>query len=177
MTDIATLDAYATAADPTAMTIQRLLPGPIDRAWAYLTESDLRAKWLASGRMEFAVDAPFTLTWRNDTLTDPPGERPEGSSAEHSMECRMMEVDPPRKLAFTFGPHGVVSFELTPRGERVLLTLVHSRTPNRGTLLSVSAGWHAHLDILASRLGGAPTEPFWDSVKRLRGEYESRLPA
>ena len=31
---------------------ERLLPGPIERVWAYLTESDKRAKWLAAGDMD-----------------------------------------------------------------------------------------------------------------------------
>ena len=30
---------------------ERLLPGPIERVWAYLTESDKRSLWLASGAM------------------------------------------------------------------------------------------------------------------------------
>jgi len=30
---------------------QRLLPGPIERVWAFLTESDKRGRWLASGPM------------------------------------------------------------------------------------------------------------------------------
>ena len=31
---------------------ERLFPGPIERVWAYLTESEKRGKWLASGPME-----------------------------------------------------------------------------------------------------------------------------
>ena len=60
--------------EPSTLRIQRLLPGPIERVWAYLTESELRRKWLAAGEMEMKVGAPFELVWRNDELTDPPGE-------------------------------------------------------------------------------------------------------
>lgn len=45
------------------------------------------------------------------------------------------------------------------------------------TLLSVSSGWHTHLDILVARVTDSEPEPFWDSVKRLKEEYNRRLPA
>ena len=64
--------------EPATITIQRFLPGPIERVWAYLTESDLRRQWLAAGQMEMKVGAPFELVWRNNELTNPPGKRPEG---------------------------------------------------------------------------------------------------
>ena len=52
-------DAYGVLTEPATLTIQRMLPGPIERVWAYLTESDLRRKWLAAGEMEMKVGAPF----------------------------------------------------------------------------------------------------------------------
>jgi uncharacterized protein YndB with AHSA1/START domain len=45
-------DAYGALIEPTTLKIQRLLPGPIERIWAYLTDSELRRKWLAAGAME-----------------------------------------------------------------------------------------------------------------------------
>ena len=78
MNELATPDAYGTLIEPTTLKIQRLLPGPIERVWAYLTDSELRRKWLAAGEMEMKVGAPFELVWRNDELTDPPGKRPDG---------------------------------------------------------------------------------------------------
>lgn len=158
------------------MKIERLLPGPIERIWAYLTESELRRQWLAAGRMEMKVGAAFEFVWRNSELTDPPGERPPGFAEEHRMQARITALDPPRKLAITWGEKGAVSFELTPRGEDVLLTIVHRRAPDRATLLKVSAGWHTHLDVLVARLGGLAPAPFWDSWQRLHGEYDARLP-
>jgi uncharacterized protein YndB with AHSA1/START domain len=49
MNESATPDHYGVLSEPATLTIQRLLPGPIERAWAYLTESDLRRQWLAAG--------------------------------------------------------------------------------------------------------------------------------
>ena len=69
-------DTYGTLIEPATLNIQRLLPGPIERVWAYLTENDLRRKWLAAGQMETKIGAAFELVWRNDELTNPPGRRP-----------------------------------------------------------------------------------------------------
>ena len=122
MNERAKVDAYGALSEPATLTIQRMLPGPIERVWAYLTESDLRRKWLASGDMEMKVGAPFELVWRNSELTDPPGKRPEGFGEEHRMESRILELDPPRKLVFTWGKEDSdVSMTLEPRGEKVLL--------------------------------------------------------
>ena len=176
MTDLATLDPHGVLIEPTTLRIQRLLPGPIDRVWAYLTESELRRQWLASGAMEMRLDSPFELVWRNGELSDPPGQRPEGFGEEHRMESRITELDPPRKLAIAWGTTGGVSFKLEPQGGEVLLTVTHHRVPDRGILLNVSAGWHAHLDVLAARLNGKTMSSFWDNWQRLKAEYEQRLP-
>ena len=177
MTDLATLDAYGVLTEPATLKIQRLLPGPIERVWAYLTESDLRRQWLAAGEMEMKVGAPFEFVWRNDELTNPPGQRPPGFSEEHRMQSRITELDPPRKLAITWGSTGGVSFELEPRGKEVLLTVIHRRLPDRATLLKVSAGWHMHLDMLVARATGTEPAPFWDGWSRLQKEYDRRMPA
>src|SRR6186713_3199067 len=68
-------DAYGTLIEPTTLKIQRMLPGPIERVWAYLTDGDLRRKWLAAGSMEMQVGAPFEFVWRNNELSNPPGKR------------------------------------------------------------------------------------------------------
>ena len=177
MNELTTIDTYGARIEPATVRIQRLLPGPVERVWAYLTESDLRRRWLASGEMTLEVGAPFELVWRNDELTDPPGERPETMGGEHRMQSRITELDPPRRLAFTWSGGAEVTIELAPRGAETLLTLTHRRLPDRPTLLGVSAGWHIHLDVLEARMRGAEPEPFWDGWKRLRAEYESRIPA
>ena len=177
MTDLATLDAYGVLTEPATLTIRRLLPGPAERVWAYLTQSDLRRLWLASGEMEMTIGAPFELVWRNDELTAPPVERPPGFPEEQRMQSRIVELDPPRRLAIAWGGTGGVSFDLEPQGREVLLTVVHRRLPDRSTLLMVAAGWHMHLDILAARAADEEPEPFWDGWSRLRAEYDRRIPA
>jgi len=173
----ATLDAHGVLIEPATLKIQRLLPGPIERVWAYLTDSELRRKWLAAGEMEMTVDAPFELVWRNDELTDPPGQRPHGFGDERRMRSRIIELDPPRKRAFAWEGSGDVSFELEPKGNEVLLTVIHRRLPDRATLLRVAAGWHTHLDVLVARTTGTEPMPFWDGWVRLQEDYDRQIPA
>lgn len=177
MNDMIAVNAYAVQTEPATLKIERRLPGPIERAWSYLTESDLRRRWLASGRMEMKVGSSFELVWRNDELTDPPGRKPDGFGEEHRMESRIIELDPPRKLVFTWGERGEVSFELEEAGSDVLLTLIHRRISDRTNMLMIGAGWHMHLDILVARMSGKKEPaPFWDGWLRLKQEYERRLP-
>jgi uncharacterized protein YndB with AHSA1/START domain len=178
MTKLATRkSSYGVLTEPATLTIERLLPGPIERIWAYLTESDLRRQWLAAGEMTLAVDATFEFVWRNDELSEPPGRRPEGFPEEHRLACRITEIDPPKKLGFTWGASGGVVIELEPRGTEVLLTLTHRRLPDRATLLKVAAGWHMHLDILVARATGKQPAPFWDGWLQLKQDYAERLPS
>jgi uncharacterized protein YndB with AHSA1/START domain len=177
MTDLAPLNAFGVLTEPATLTIQRLVPGPVERVWAYLTDDGLRRRWLAAGVMEMKVGAPVELVWRNDELTDPPGRRPEGFAAEQRMQSQITELDPPRRLAITWAGTGQVSFDLEPIGGGVLLTLTHRRLPDRDSLLTIGAGWHMHLDLLEVLARGTTAEPFWDGWARLRREYDRRMPA
>lgn len=168
---------YAVLAAADTVRIERLLPGPIERVWKYLTDGDLRRQWLAAGEMAPQAGANFELVWRNDELTDPPGARPDGFDEEHRMQSTITAFEPPHRLAFTWSGSGEVSFELEPKGDEVLLTVIHRQLRDRSTMLMVGAGWHMHLDILVARVSGAKPAPFWDGWSRLRAEYDRRLPA
>lgn len=176
MNEITPPDSYGRLTGPMTLTIQRLLPGPIERVWAYLTESELRRKWLAAGEMGLKPGTSFEFVWRNAELNDPPSPRPEGASEEHRLLCEITEFEAPCRLSITWGRSDGVTFELDPRGQKVLLTIEHRRLPDHDTLLKVSAGWHAHLDVLVARLGEREPAPFWESWSRLRDEYARRLP-
>ena len=164
--------------EPATLKIQRLLPGPIERVWAYLTESDLRRQWLAAGEMEMKVGAPFEFVWRNDELTNPPGQRPPGFRDEHRMQSRITELDPPRKLAITWGSSGDVSFELEPRGNKVLLTVIHRRLPDRATLLEGRRRLaHASRHPGRARDAARSRRRSGTAGAASRKEYDRRLPA
>jgi uncharacterized protein YndB with AHSA1/START domain len=171
----ANISPYGEMIEATTLKIQRVLPGPVERVWDYLTRSELRRQWLAAGHMDTTPGASFELVWRNNELTNPPGKRPEGFGDEHRMQGQILDYDPPRKLAFTWQGGGDVTFTLEPRGERTLLTVVHRGLVERSTRTKVGPGWHSHLDILAARMAGTEPEPFWDHWARLQKEYEQRV--
>ena len=52
----------------------------------------------------------------------------------------------------------------------------HRRARDRSQLLGVSAGWHAHLDVLDARLRGREPPMFWANWTRLKADYDKRLP-
>ena len=169
-------DAFGILTEPATLTIQRLLPGPIERVWAYLTESELRRQWLASGEMAMQVGAAVELVWRNDELSDPPSRRPEGFPAEHRMQAEVTELDPPHRLAFTWGSTGGVTFELQAGGRGGAAYL----DPPPGRRAQHLAQCERGLAHPSGRAGGtchgpAPA-PFWDSWRPARAEYEHRLP-
>ena len=172
------MNEYGTVTGPDTVRLERLLPGPIERVWEYLTDSKKRGKWFASGPMELRVGCSATLTFHNSDLSSertPPEKfkKYEG----HAMQSTVTACDPPRLLSYTFGDAGEVTFELTPKGKDVLLVLTHRQLADRKTIVSVSTGWHSHLAILIDVLNGDEPRPFWTTVTKMEAEYEKRIPA
>lgn len=165
---------YAEIDDARTLRIQRTLPGTPERIWAYLTESQFRAKWLASGVMDLVPGATFELVWRNDDLSDSSAERPEGFSEESRGTCTVLEVDAPRRLRYRWEETGEVTFELEAMGNDVVLSVTHRLNPNPNLRWGVSAGWHAHLNVLQAELRGEARPSLWSAWRRLRAEYEAR---
>ena len=168
---------FGTITAPRTLQMQRLLPGPIERVWDYLTKSDLRRQWLASGDMELKEGAACELVWHHDQITNPPGTRPDGMNAESNLPSRITVCEPPHKLGFIFWSDSEVIFELKQAGARVLLTLTHRNLPSRGMMVGVSTGWHTHLDVLAARLADDKIENFWDHWRGYKLAYENRIPS
>ncbi|MEK8034470.1 SRPBCC family protein [Ideonella sp. DXS29W] len=173
-----TLEAspYGEYVCPDTLVLQRTLPGPIERVWRYLTDSELRQQWLAAGPMSLQPGADFELVWRNDELSASASERPAGFPAESRATCQITQVDPLRELSFHWPGAGDVTFALEAQGSDVLLTVTHRLLPHRAMSVMVGAGWHMHCDILAARLAGTRPGSFWSGWARLRDEYEQRAP-
>lgn len=173
-------DGYGTVTAADTVRFERLLPGPIERVWSYITESDKRVKWLAAGPMELRAGGEMKLTFRNSELS-PHGEptpeeykKYEGSG----FSAKVIRCEPPRLLTHSWGgepgQESEVTYELTPEGDKVRLVLTHRRLGNSAAMLSVSGGWHTHLDVLASILNDEVPQPFWAKIQRLNGEYRQR---
>ena len=167
-------DAAGTIAQSTVR-LERLLPGPIERVWAYLTESDKRATWFAAGTFELRVGGRADLHFDHDNIS---AEKRPPDRQKHDVHGTITRLEPPRLLSYTFGaagPESEVTFELTPRGKEVLLVITHVRIVDRKTMVNVASGWDAHVGILADRLNGVEPRPFWTTHARLKDEYEARL--
>ncbi|MDR8393902.1 SRPBCC family protein [Aliifodinibius sp. S!AR15-10] len=163
---------------------ERLLPGPIERVWAFLTESDKKAQWLAAGDVEPRVGGKVELNFKHKNLS--PNDDPIPEKYKHMEEGtgftgRVTQWDPPRLLSYTWGEEtgeeSEVTFELKPKeGGKVLLVLTHRRLgDDTDMLISVAGGWHTHLGILSDRLSGCEPQGFWKVHTRLEQEYSERI--
>ena len=173
------MSEFGVVTEARMLRIRRALPGPIERVWAYLTESDKRGRWLASGPMELRVGGKVELTFRNTELSAHSEPAPDKYRKYEgaSFQGRITRCEPPRLLSYTWSDGSEVTFELSPEGENVLLVLTHRRLPDRATMVRVASGWHTHLGILVDQLEGREPRPFWSTHARLEAEYEKRLPA
>lgn len=174
------LRAYAELVNPDTLRFERLLPGPIDRVWAYLTESDKRAQWLAAGEMEPHQGGSVILRFDHATLSKEMVPAPEKFKDGGCGQTphRVTVWDPPRTLGLTWGTPdepSEVTFELTPQEDKVRLVLTHRRLVNRATRLGVASGWHTHLSVFEDRLNGREARAFWTTFSELEAEYEKRL--
>jgi uncharacterized protein YndB with AHSA1/START domain len=164
---------------------ERLLPGPIERVWIYLTESDKRAQWLAQGPMALETGGDIELHFHNAELSQNDDRAPEKYREYEnsgSVFGRITRCEPPYRLSYTWTDlpgeidemDSEVSFELSAEGDRVRLVLIHRRL-HAHELLSVAGGWHTHLGILEDRLAGHTPRPFWRTHTRAEAEYAERL--
>lgn len=178
------MSEYGKQIDEMTIRFERLLPGPIERVWAYLTEPEKRAKWFAGGETEMRKGGRVEFIFNHSKLTTPddrPPEKFKEFTGEMRFEGKVVEIDPPRLLIWE-GPDGAgartrTTFELEQRGDKVLLTLTESRLPSREQLVGNAVGWHTHLEILEAKLADKEPEPFWAMHSRFSQEYEERLGA
>lgn len=161
---------------PAEVRIVRILPGPIDRVWTYLTDPEKRARWFAGGTTEPKVGGKGELFFLHKNIA--PNETPP-ESHKHvqdpgvKMPYTILRWEPPHVLSHTFDDESDVTYELSEQGKNVQLVLTHRA---RGTdipfLSGYASGWHVHLDILIALLEGTPLPPFWSTHARLKAEYE-----
>ena len=168
----------ATLIKPSTVRFERLLPGPIERVWAYLVESKKRATWLAAGEFDLRVGGKVELHFDNECLTEekaPPGARGAG---KHTATGTITRLEPMRLLSHTWSWEGggsEVTYELTPKGKDTLLVITHRRVEGKDTVADVMGGWDVHTGILADILSGTEPRPFWKTHARLAQEYAATL--
>lgn len=160
---------FGTYPAPETVRFERLLPGPIDRVWAFLTDAELRGRWLAAGPMEPRAGGTLSLTFDHAALSPAQEETPPAfKGASFDMGGHVTRWEPPHVLAYTWGEslglRSEVTFELAEVDDRVRLVLTHRKLGDAPELLAnVGAGWHTHLAILAAVLRGDAPPPFWST--------------
>jgi uncharacterized protein YndB with AHSA1/START domain len=164
-----------TLVEPGTVKLERLLPGPIERVWAYVTESEKREKWLCSGSIDLRVGGNVELRFDNSKLS-PHEPIPESERGRHAPKAGVVtRIEAPRLLVHTWvwdGHETEVTYQLAERGSQVLLTIVHR---NLGTAKDVvprvMGGWDVHSGILEDVLKGVEPRPFWSTWTKASQEY------
>ena len=163
-----------------AVRLERLLPGPIERVWEFLVDPDKRALWLAGGPMETRLGGAVELQFRHADLsskTAPIPDRYKGMEDGHVLRGTVTQLDPPRRLGFTWGlgaQASEVTIELVPQGTLVRLVLTHAKLADTEERRSVTGGWHTHVDTLQDRLHGHEPEAFWTRHALIEAMYHQR---
>jgi uncharacterized protein YndB with AHSA1/START domain len=169
-------EEYGVLKDSEIFRIERLLPGPIERVWSYLTDPERRRKWFGGGPIELRAGGGMELQFEFAGLSS------EATPADQENSCTIVGIvtrcDPPRLLSYTWGNEpdaSEVIFELEARGEHVLLVITHRQLRNREMAVKVASGWHIHLELLCDHLNDREPRPFWTTKTRLEEEYRERL--
>jgi uncharacterized protein YndB with AHSA1/START domain len=151
MTLDADLGRVTVADDALRVVFRRFYKKPAEKVWAAVTVPERLADWLANAEIEPRVGGSVRFTW---------------TSANHSMEGKVVAYDPPKTFAWTWpldGRDTVVSFEMEPDGDGCWLTLTHAGLDPKGKQGGgVRAGWHSHLEGVADAIEGRATT--WATV-------------
>ncbi len=171
------MNKYGVLIDSTTLQFERLLPGPIERIWEYLTDGDKRALWFAGGPTDLNAGGAMKLIFNNSKLSNPPDSTPEKYKEFGDgfvSEAKVLKCEP--HTLFVIEWEGVVKFELEPHGDQIRLTLTHEKLKDdQEARVGTLAGWHTHLNVLDDRLNDVEPKGFWSVHMPLESEYADRL--
>ena len=148
------------------VTFTRLLPGPIERVWEYLT------------------DPRKMPTWFGEVASIEPRQGGAVRLVNGHIRGVVTQWQPPRKLIYTWNvfdsdapedavsayPESYPTFELETRGDDVLLIFKHFPILER-FIPQNAMGWHTMLDMLNAALNGEPIEDRTEYVTRNAALY------
>lgn len=133
------------------LTFERRFAQPVAKVWAALTVPERISDWLAQAEVELRLGGAFRLLF---------------PAQGYAMEGRIVELDPPRVIAWTWPhekhPDSVVRWALFPDGDGCRLVLTQNRL-QRPELPDVAAGWHTHLEGLPGAAEGVNTP--WEAAR------------
>lgn len=178
------MNDYGEIIAPDTVRFERQLPGPIERVWSFLVESEKRGRWLCSGETELQVGGKVDMHFYNAGLSTkpdiPPPEKHRDMPEKVSFSGTVTACEPPRLLSHTWdfeGESSEVCYELSEKDGRVELVLTHRRIDSREDMLGILGGWHTHLEILIDVLADQEPQAFWKRFTPLEAEYEKRMNA
>ena len=153
---------------------ERLLPGPIERVWDYITDAEKRKLWFCGGTSGLQEGEKFTFVFHNSRLGYPPESTPEKyKEFGDGFESEAIVVKYNKPTMFVMKWEGLVTFHLQEVGDQVLLTLTHENLQDtKESRVGTLAGWHTHLDILADQCNNRTPNSFWPKHMSLEKEYE-----
>ncbi len=177
------MSEYGELLDSRTVRFERLLPGPIERVWSYIVDSDKRRKWLCAGDIGPGDKGHVDMHFHNETLSPAPDIEVPAKYADLPDEMKFVGAvtrwEPPYAVSHTWEfddtESSEVCYELEEVGDKVRLVLTHKRLETNDTIMSVSGGWHTHLDILADVLEDREPRAFWKTHTAHEAEYEKRL--
>ena len=140
-----------------ALRLERRLDHSIERVWRAVTQPQELARW-------FVDEVPWT------PLADEEFEA-------HGETGRITELDPPRRLAWTWGSERY-SFELSAENDdTTTLVFTHVFNPELGPGYQHAAGWEAYFDRLEAHLGGGflSEEDAHESMDERLASYRERF--
>ena len=139
-----------------SLQMTRVVPAPPEEVFQAWTDPEILVRWWGAGETRLVgveVDPRPGGDYRFEVAS------PEGGRYE--IAGTYEEVDPPRRLSFTWqfvsgGPDdstSKVTVELTPRGGETELRLTHDRFPSDEAAAPYGRGWEATLPKLLALFG------------------------
>lgn len=166
MTDPAYLTAQFTrTGETTTSELVLTLDNNLEEVWAALTEPASLPQWLAPGQIELCLGGAAKLDF-----VDSGGV----------IDSKVTAVYPGRLLEFSWScpgePLRPLRWVLEPIGPTTRLVL-RLTVPANEDAARATAGWAAHLQMLAAYLAGAPTRFPFEVFKVARDAYRDQLAA
>jgi uncharacterized protein YndB with AHSA1/START domain len=144
------------AVDARSIERELLIEARPETVWSLLVEPSEMVRWMGCAG---TVDVRPGGEYRVEVI---PGHVARGS---------YVEIDPPRRLVYTWGWEGsegvppgstTLVFELEPRGRATLLRFRHRDLPTEGAVTSHTHGWEHYLErLLVAGSGADPGRDPW----------------
>ncbi|MFC0450835.1 SRPBCC family protein [Rhodococcus jostii] len=126
------------------ISVDQFIAAPPAKVWRALTEPELLARWWAAGDIAATVGHRFHLNM--------PGWG--------SVPCEVVEVEPERRLVYTFTENWTLTWNVVPEGTGTRLFLEHSGFDlddkrSRDAFERMGPGWR---DTVLPRLAGVAAD-------------------